>query len=68
MSTKPMKALIPVWYAGREYQPGETITPECDLDGRSLAILWQAEYAAEDEPKPPPPQAATKPVPPVEPE
>lgn len=42
-----MKALTTVWYAGREYSAGETITPECALDGETLRIMGQAEEVAE---------------------
>ena len=45
---KQVKALETVWYAGREYQAGETFTPETDLDGESLTLLQKAEYVGEE--------------------
>lgn len=49
-----MKALTTVWYAGREYSAGETISPECDLDGETLKIMGQAEYVVDEPPAPAP--------------
>lgn len=63
MTPKRMRALTQVFYAGYEYKPGDSVYPECDLDGRTLEIMGQAEYVIEP---PPPvyvkPATTTKPV------
>lgn len=50
---RKLKALQRVYYAGREYTPGEAFDAQADTDAEAMVLVGTAEYA-KDEPPPPP--------------